>query len=139
MQGFCVVRINADGALDTSLNASGFIFTQISGANNEATSVVLQPDGKILAAGVCRGSNNSFDFCVVRYDGGPFSYRDCPLDIDGDGKVLATTDALIMTRIALGMRGSSVLQGINLGNAPRNDWDKIRTHLVSQCGMSLAP
>ena len=58
----------------------------------------MHPDGKLLLAGDCR--SGIFDnFCVARYDGGPFSAPGCSLDIDGDTQVLATTDSLIHARI----------------------------------------
>jgi hypothetical protein len=52
--------------------------------------------------------------------------------------VLANTDALVLTRIALGMTGSAVISGINFpGGATRTNWSDIRTYLVTQCGMSV--
>ena len=74
--------------------------------NGVAHAALLQPDGKILLAGACANGSNK-DFCAVRYDGGPFSYQNCRVDFDGDGQILATTDALI------------------------------RNYLVTRCGMSL--
>jgi hypothetical protein len=60
------------------------------------------------------------------------------MDIDGDGKVLATTDALIQTRIALGLRGSAVTNGISFpSGATRTSWTAIRNYLATQCGMEL--
>jgi uncharacterized delta-60 repeat protein len=137
--GFCLTRLDMGGELDGSFGAGGTVVTAISGNSNIVKALLLQPDGKILAAGECDGSLNK-DFCVVRYDGGPFAYRDCPLDIDGDSRVLATTDSLIMTRIALGMRGNVVVNGINFpANARRTTWTALQNHLVGQCGMSLPP
>ena len=99
--------------------------------------MTLQSDGKILLVGTCfNGTNN--DFCAARYDGGPFGYQNCKPDIDGDCSFLATTDALIYTRIALGLTGSAVVNGITFPTtATRNTWPLIRDYLVTQCGMSL--
>lgn len=86
---------------------------------------------------MCAGTSN--DFCIVRYDGGPFGYQNCKLDVDGDNQVLATTDSLIHARIALGITGAAVVSGIAFPpNATRNTWPLIRDYLVRQCGMSLA-
>ena len=73
-----------------------------------------------------------------RYDGGPFGYQNCKLDIDGDVSVLATTDMLIGNRVALGITGSAVVDGVACApTATRNTWPLIRDYLVTQCGMSL--
>ena len=78
--------------------------------------------------------------CLARYEGGPFDARNCSLDTDGDGRVLATTDMLIGTRVALGITGNAVIGGITFApNATRNTWPLIRDFLVTQCGMSLVP
>jgi Protein of unknown function (DUF1566) len=62
----------------------------------------------------------------------------CTMDIDGDNVVNSTSDALIHARIAVGMTGPEVLNGLNIPlNAVRRDWTSIRDHLVNRCGMSL--
>ncbi len=142
---FCAARLNAAGALDATFGTGGKLTTAISNGATPATSndfltaIALQPDGKLLFAGYCR--SGTFDkFCVARYDGGPFPAPACSLDIDGDTQVLATTDSLIHTRIALGIRGDAVVAGINFPlNAQRKTWAQIRGHLVSMCGMTLPP
>jgi uncharacterized delta-60 repeat protein len=62
-----LVRYNTDGSLDDSFNGDGIVTTDIGFKNNNAESVVLQPDGKIVVAG---SSNNGtdWDFSVVRYN-----------------------------------------------------------------------
>jgi uncharacterized delta-60 repeat protein len=108
-----------------------------------ARAIAIQPDGKIVLAGFCdsvAGSGSSFKFCVARLNGGPFAARNCSPDIDGDGRMTATVDALINTRVMLGLTGSAVTGGITFpANATRNSWSEIRTYLVSQCGMMIAP
>jgi len=134
---FCAARYLPNGTLDNVWNGTGKVITSVGSSNDAATAVVLQPDGKVLLAGSClNGSLN--DFCSLRFDGGPFGYKNCSLDIDGDGAVIATTDALIHARIALGFTGSAVVNGITFSsNATRNTWPLIREYLVTQCGMSL--
>ncbi len=112
---------------------------QVSGelSENVGTALLLQPDGKLFVAGQCV-VNGIFYFCASRRSGGPFAARQCSFDIDGDGKVLATVDSLIGLRIAQGMRGSSVLNGVSFPNsAIRTGWDTIRDYLNSQCGMNI--
>lgn len=133
---FCAARYLINGALDTSWNSIGTVITAmgLSGADL-GYAVALQPNGKVLLAGGCSNGTTS-KFCVARYDAGPFGF--CTLDIDGDGSFLATTDALIATRISLGITGPAVIAGIVFpANATRNSWPLIRNYLVTQCGMSL--
>ena len=138
---FCAVRYLANGTLDTTWNSTGTspgkVITAIGGGGDYARAVMLQPDGKVLVAGYCSNGAND-DFCAARYDGGPFGYQNCKPDNDGDGSFLATTDALIYTRIALGITGPAVIGGITFApTATRNTWPLIRDYLVTQCGMSL--
>jgi hypothetical protein len=80
------------------------------------------------------------DFYVERRGGGEMAYRECSLDVDGDGKVLATTDALIHARVALGMKDAAVINGITFAaHAARKTWPDIRAYLVNHCGMVIAP
>jgi hypothetical protein len=101
--------------------------------------MVLQPDGKIILAGYCDNGTND-DFCIARVNGGSSSGRNCSLDIDGDGQITATIDSLIHSRIALGITGNAVIGGVTFtANATRNSWSEIRTFLLAQCGMAIAP
>jgi uncharacterized delta-60 repeat protein len=63
---FAVVRYNANGSLDTSFDTDGIVTTPIGSGTDEAKSVVLQSDGKIIAAGYSNNGANT-DFAVVRY------------------------------------------------------------------------
>lgn len=87
--------------------------------------------------GVCwRRTGNCSSLACFEF--GLFSAKQCTCDLDGDGKVLATTDILIGARVALGVRGSTALNGITFAaHATRTTWPDIRTFLVSQCGMSI--
>ena len=72
----------ADGDLDTSFSSDGKVTTAIGSGTDAAKSVVLQSDGKIVAAGYSHNGSN-YDFAVVRYN------ADGSLDttFDTDGKV----------------------------------------------------
>jgi uncharacterized delta-60 repeat protein len=84
---FTVVRLNTDGSLDTSFDSDGIVTTAIVGIQDIAKAVAIQPDGKIVVAGVSYiGMNNSYyvrEFALVRYN------TDGSLDttFDSDGKV----------------------------------------------------
>lgn len=116
----------------------GKVITPVGTGDDSVVAVLVQPDGKLALVGNCTPYASFYDFCAVRYDGGPFGYKACSLDIDGDGRVLAMTDSLIHARIALGLTGPAVVNGITFPpTATRNTWPLIRDYLVTQCGMSL--
>jgi uncharacterized delta-60 repeat protein len=137
---FCIVQLNSDGSPDTAFNGTGSVITAAIGQYGDAANAVaLRPDGKIVVAGHCE-LNVHQNFCLARYDGGPFGYQGCTLDVDGDGSVFAPTDMLLATRASLGFRGNAVIDGVSFaGHAARQDWDSIRGYLVNQCGMAIAP
>ena len=134
---FCAARYLASGSLDSTWNGTGKVVTAIGIDGDFARAMTLQPDGKVLLAGICSNGTN-LDFCAARYDGGPFGYQNCKPDLDGDGLLTATIDGLINMRVMLGITGAAVVNGINFApNATRNTWPLIRDYLVTQCGMSL--
>jgi uncharacterized delta-60 repeat protein len=64
---FAVVRYNTDGSLDTSFSGDGIVTTAIGDVDDLVTSVLLQSDGKIVAAGYTY-DGATIDFAVVRYN-----------------------------------------------------------------------
>jgi uncharacterized delta-60 repeat protein len=82
---FAVVRYNPNGTLDTSFNGTGKVVTAVGIRGDRASSVAIQPDGKIVAAG--RSSNGSdHDFALVRYLADSNSNVRTRFDFDGDGR-----------------------------------------------------
>jgi uncharacterized delta-60 repeat protein len=61
-EDFALARLNSNGSLDTTFGSGGKVLTDVGGPD-EAFSVALQADGKIVAAGMA-GS----DFAVARYN-----------------------------------------------------------------------
>lgn len=65
-RSFAVARFTTDGQLDTGFGTNGFTLTDIVGNQAGANAVVLQPDGKIIAAGgAYTGERNQL--VLVRY------------------------------------------------------------------------
>ncbi|HEV8591906.1 MAG TPA: FG-GAP-like repeat-containing protein [Pyrinomonadaceae bacterium] len=62
-----LVRYLADGTIDRSFGSPGRVHTSIVNKSDTAFDVVVQPDGKILAAGTSRNLNFREDLAVVRY------------------------------------------------------------------------
>src|SRR5947199_260120 len=65
---FAVVRYNADGSLDGSFGTGGKVITPLGSSDDVAFSLVLQPDGKLVAGGYATNGSND-DFALVRYLG----------------------------------------------------------------------
>jgi uncharacterized delta-60 repeat protein len=69
---FCVSRYNANGTVeDTSFGDNGVVFFDYQGMDDQATGLVVLPDGKILLCGIVRNSEG-IDLGIIRlnYDGG---------------------------------------------------------------------
>ena len=103
-QDFALARYNADGSLDTSFDTDGLVTTDL-GGQDQAWALVIQADGKIVAAGYS-DTGDGGHFALVRYNadgsldttfdtdgivitdfGGADRIR--ALVIDGDGKLVA--------------------------------------------------
>ena len=137
LRDFCAARLHDDGTPDKSFSGDGLVITPVGSSEDLLSAIAVQPDGNIVAVGSCL-SGAEYDFCVVRYEGGPATGQQCSLDLDGDGKVLATVDGLIATRIGLGLNGPAVIGGVVfLPNAARSTWPDIRNFLVVHCGLRL--
>ncbi|MEQ1594009.1 MAG: delta-60 repeat domain-containing protein [Casimicrobium sp.] len=142
-EDLCVARLHIDGSLDQSYDGpggagNGEFLLPIGTSDDVATAMQLQPDGKVVIAGDCySGATNRF--CVARLYGGPFGYKSCSMDIDDDGKVMPTTDGLLLARISTGFTGVNALSGALGNGATRNTWPNIRDYLVTQCGMTVSP
>lgn len=101
--GFCLARYNKDGSLDSSFGSKGKVITE--GILHAADAVVIQPNGKIIAAGLAIHGTDG-DFGLARYNGNgsldlsfgsagiittDFSggERAFALEIEPDGKIVA--------------------------------------------------
>jgi len=64
-----VARYNTDGSLDSSFGAGGTVTTTV-GVHNDALAMAIQPDDKIIAAGVVVGGGDPGPerFLLIRYD-----------------------------------------------------------------------
>lgn len=82
---FALVRYNVDGSLDMSFSSDGILTADFAGGNDIASSVVIQADQKIIAAGYSQ-NGSSYDFSIVRYN------TDGTLDNDFGTNGKITTD-----------------------------------------------
>ncbi|HSH62236.1 MAG TPA: hypothetical protein VK988_21830 [Acidimicrobiales bacterium] len=79
---FALARYNPDGTLDASFDGDGKVTADFGGSSDSATSVAIQPDGKIVASGYVIYGDAFVDFALARFN------ADGSLDatFDGDGK-----------------------------------------------------
>ena len=86
---FALARYNNDGTIDTSFSGDGIVTTEIGsdvGSSNWANSVALQPNGKILVAGVSHTNSTNNHFALVRYN------QDGSLDTSFSNDGIVTTN-----------------------------------------------
>ena len=84
-EDFVVTRLNVDGSLDQSFGDGGKVITDFIEGQDTARSVIIQADGKIVAAGSAkRRSGSRPGFALARYDinGAPDN------SFGGDGKII---------------------------------------------------
>ena len=82
---FALARYDKDGILDNTFGSGGKVITDFGNGADVINGVVIQSDGKIIAAGYAHNGQNR-DFALARYNSG----GSLDADFDSDGKV--TTD-----------------------------------------------
>jgi uncharacterized delta-60 repeat protein len=116
---FALARYNPNGSLDASFSVDGKQTTDfVFGATDGARGLVLQGDGKIVAAGLSSGGSS--DFALARYN--PNGTLDS--SFSGDGK--QTTDfggsSDVANGVALQADGKIVAAGVGLGTSYTSDF-----------------
>jgi uncharacterized delta-60 repeat protein len=110
-KNFAVARFNGNGSLDTTFDGDGIAITDFGATVLEgATSVAVQSDGRIVAAGGAFNAITQIDFAVARYN------TDGSLDttFDGDGRVTTQISLLnfdIAASVAIQADGRIVALG----------------------------
>lgn len=79
-----LVRFLANGSIDNGFGSFGRVATDLGGAVDAATAMVLQPDGKMVVAGYTDAAG--YDFAVLRYN----ANGTLDTSFDGDGKVVTS-------------------------------------------------
>jgi uncharacterized delta-60 repeat protein len=64
-----LVRFNTDGSVDTTFGTLGIVRADLTGDWDEATGIVVQPDGKFIVSAVAV-IGSSFKFALARFDAG---------------------------------------------------------------------
>ncbi|MEZ4641124.1 MAG: hypothetical protein R3E31_00005 [Chloroflexota bacterium] len=95
-KNFAVTRYQSDGSLDTGFGVNGLITTPVSLTfDDEPTSLAIQSDGKIVAA----GQTQNIDFALVRYEA------------DGTLDTTFGVGGVVTTNFPIGMSG-----GVDVAN-----------------------
>ena len=109
--GFVVARLTKAGALDSSFGNGGFVTTDFAPASEGAGAVLVQRDGKIVAAGFANIGGDD-DFAVARYT----ATGALDSNFSGDGKITFGFGGDDVARdIAQQDDGKLVLAGANSG------------------------
>jgi uncharacterized delta-60 repeat protein len=83
---FALVRLNANGSLDTSFDSDGRLTTDFSGGYDRGWAVASQADGKIVVSGSSyNAATGSSDFVIARYNTN--GSLDTSFDLDGKATV----------------------------------------------------
>lgn len=111
---FAVIRLNADGTLDTTFDAGGSATLDFSANQDSAFALAVQPDGMILVAGLTKnGSNADFALARLKADGTP------DLTFGAAGKVTTDFGANeFINAIALQSDGKIVAAGASGAGSP---------------------
>ncbi len=83
-EDLALARYTTEGLLDTTFGTGGVVTTDL-GGNDRAQGVAIQPDGRIVVAGLSGGAGG-YDFALARYD------RDGTLDATFGSGGLVTTN-----------------------------------------------
>lgn len=147
----CLVRLNDDGTPDTAFSGGGIFYLPLANPATVPTQTTMWASGaapvgrsgdKLIAFGHCgpQANTSAYAPCLVKVNIAPPAASVCSLDIDGDGRVGSTTDALLLARIALGITGNAVVAGGAANPAgERSTWPLIQDYLTRHCGMNLVP
>ena len=140
----CSFDVDGDGQLSVASDGIavirtliGFVGTAVSAPiTSQNATRTTWPEIRSYLSQVCQVSMPPVALEAKLQDGSVA----CTFDIDGDGKVAALTDGLIMIRSLLGLTGDAVTTGAIGAQASRTNWPAIRTYLAETCKVGdLAP
>jgi len=104
---FALARYNTNGNLDTTFGNGGIVTTAIGATDDTAQAVVIQPDGKIVAAGNSDAStsdSSAYRFALVRYN------SDGTLDPTfGNGGIVTTVVGANAGAFGLALQGGKLV------------------------------
>lgn len=137
---WCVLRWTEDGISDYQFGANGSaqaffphpIAPNMDSDVQTAGGLIIDGDNRLVLLGGCtRGFGSSAEkVCLARLKGGPYNPLSCALNADANQTIDSTTDALLLTRYLLGLRGDALTNGA-LGQNPTRTGQALETYLAS--------
>src|SRR5205814_3777910 len=118
---FGVARLTSSGHLDSSFGSSGFVFTDFGGEFDQAASVSIQSDGKIVVSGVASVGGHS-RFAIARY----CSNGNLDSSFKGGMVTLAINSEASASAMAIDSQGRFVLAGFTYNNQGNYDFATAR-------------
>lgn len=122
---FALARYNTNGTLDNTFDTDGKVMTAVGAFNDLAQTVVIQPNGKIVAGGWTEtNSLNASDFAVVRYN----ANGTLDTTFDTDGKQTTDLGSIFDLAYAMALQpdGKLVLVGETRTNPGDSDFALVR-------------
>ena len=111
-----LARYNTNGSLDTTFDSDGYLTNNPGSYPDAGTSIILQPDGKILVGGYSYPNEFEPDYALIRYN------ADGSLDtsFSGDGIVITSfsNNGDYGAGVALQPDGKIIFAGSSYGIAP---------------------
>ena len=105
---FALVRYTKDGALDTTFDGDGIVYTDF-GTSAGSRGVYIQTDGKILVAGSVTAPGSATDFAIARYN--PDGSLDSSFGTGGKVTTPVTQFTDVANTIAVQFDGRIVVAG----------------------------
>jgi len=112
---FALARYNPDGSLDNNFGLNGKLTTDFGGGNDEASSLALQPDGKIIVVGSAN-FNIDRDFALARYNSN--GTLDASFGLDGMVTMAIGKGDIAVTASTLQPDGKMLVAGSLLHRTP---------------------
>ncbi len=131
---FAVVRYNSNGSLDTTFDTDGIVITPFGPFADTPNSVVIQSDGKILAAGYSIVGGTNYYFALARYNSN--GSLDTTFDTDGKVTTLFGSDSDTGYDVALQSDGKIVMVGSSLNASMNSDFAVVRYNNTINTGIN---
>jgi uncharacterized delta-60 repeat protein len=121
---FAIARYNTNGSLDVTFDGDGIVTTTIGAFDDQAWSVALQNDGKIIVAGWSSNGSNT-DFALARYN------TNGTLDetFDGDGKVTTSLGASDDFALSVDLQNDGKIIAAGYSFQSTNDFTLVRYNI----------
>ncbi len=99
--------------------------------------ILLDDAGRVLLSGRANYFSLGGTIDIGRLQNDTSAGFACSMDIDGDGKVMATTDGVLLARAMLGLKGTALTANAIGSGAVRTDAAAVTSFWLNRCKMKL--